>query len=228
MAEMGNGYGSECHLLRYLGRHRNCLDQRVLEAVGGSAISWLDFGFDRSKKRWPDAEWKGMDFLPADEPAKAAWRAFWPWSGNVPNWDAVGRITTKRREEWLLVEAKAHVAETHSSCGAKAAGGLDQIIRAFGETKRALGVSPDRDWLTGHYQYCNRITSLHFLVAHSVPARLLFIYFTGDESDPPTRVCPQNDHEWLDTLKRQADHVGLPRNHLLADRIHTLFLPVAI
>ena len=30
MGMMGDGYGSECHLLRYLGRHRALLNQRVL------------------------------------------------------------------------------------------------------------------------------------------------------------------------------------------------------
>ena len=30
MAAIGNGYGSECHLLRHLGCHRRLLDLRVL------------------------------------------------------------------------------------------------------------------------------------------------------------------------------------------------------
>jgi hypothetical protein len=44
MAEMGNGYGSECHLLRYLGRHRTELDKRVREETGGQHVEWLDYG----------------------------------------------------------------------------------------------------------------------------------------------------------------------------------------
>ena len=31
MAEMDMGYGSECHLLRYLGRHRTLIEQRILD-----------------------------------------------------------------------------------------------------------------------------------------------------------------------------------------------------
>ena len=34
MAEMGDGYGSECHLLRYLGRHRDRLDNTFAYFVG--------------------------------------------------------------------------------------------------------------------------------------------------------------------------------------------------
>lgn len=46
MGEMGNGYGSECHLLRFMGRHRHLLDERILAVLGGDSINWLDFGFD--------------------------------------------------------------------------------------------------------------------------------------------------------------------------------------
>lgn len=63
MAEIGNGYGSECHLLRYLGRHRKSLNDAVLKALGcNGSIEWLDFLFDE-RKVWKDAEWKGLDFL---------------------------------------------------------------------------------------------------------------------------------------------------------------------
>jgi hypothetical protein len=224
MARIGEGYGSECHLLRYLGRHRDLLNARVLKEVSGRAICWLDFRFDPAKK-WPDAEWKGLDFLANDEEAQRAWRDFWPQSGNVPNWDAVARVTTTQREEWLLVEAKAHLGELRSSCWAKPEGGLMQITRALDITKRALGVSADRNWLTGYYQYCNRLAVLNVLNSHGTPARLLLIYFFGDAV--PAQECPQDEVGWADALEAQAQHVALPRKHPLADRIHKLFLPVA-
>jgi hypothetical protein len=45
MAEMGAGYGSECHLLRYLGRHRNRFDYLIREKIrsGGCAMARLSF-----------------------------------------------------------------------------------------------------------------------------------------------------------------------------------------
>jgi hypothetical protein len=44
--EMGMGYGSECHVLRYLGRP---FDDQVLRVTGGDRLGWLDFGFDPSR-----------------------------------------------------------------------------------------------------------------------------------------------------------------------------------
>lgn len=59
MAEMGAGYGSECHLLRYLGRHRNRFDYLIREKIGAEAVRWLDFHFDPTKV-WLDGERKGL------------------------------------------------------------------------------------------------------------------------------------------------------------------------
>ena len=53
MGMMGVGYGSECHLPRYLGRHRALLDRRVLDVTGATAVEWLDYPFDRSRL-WQD------------------------------------------------------------------------------------------------------------------------------------------------------------------------------
>ncbi len=75
LAEIGNGYGSECHMLRNLGRHRELLDFAVREAVGCQAVRWRDFPFDR-KSAWKDGEWKGLDFLAADSPARRTWTKF--------------------------------------------------------------------------------------------------------------------------------------------------------
>jgi len=224
MAKMGYGYGSECHLLRYLGRHRDLLDARVRKVVGAWEVHWLDFEFDPAKE-WPDVEWAGLDFLPTESLARTAWQGFWPQRGTPPNWDAVGQVTIDGRLEWLLVEAKAHLEELQSSCTAMEEGGRPTILAAMEATKRALGVPTDRDWLTGYYQYCNRLAILHFLNGHDVPARLLLIYFFGDKV--PGRECPKDQEEWTNAIRAQAAHVGLPEYHPLIDRIHTLFLPVA-
>ena len=74
MAKIDHVYGSECHLLRYLGRHRRILDQRVLEATGGQAIEWIDYHFDSSRKWW-DGERKALDCALARRTAGAKrWR----------------------------------------------------------------------------------------------------------------------------------------------------------
>jgi hypothetical protein len=53
---MSSKYGSELHLLRYLGRHRDDFDKRVIAETGGDSVKWLDFGYDNRSKQSYDAE----------------------------------------------------------------------------------------------------------------------------------------------------------------------------
>lgn len=224
MAEMGIGYGSECHLLRYLGRHRAELDKRVREATGGQHVEWLDHPFDRSRT-WSDGEWKGLDFLEVGNPARVAWPKVWPQRGNPQNWDAIGRVTVDGTKEWLLVEAKANVEELRSSCQASEAGGRPLIIETLNALKGRLGVAAERDWLDRHYQFANRIFVLDLLLQWKVTARLLNIYFTGDRGDE-RRSCPADIPGWDQGLASMKAHIGLPRGHVLENRMHEIFLPV--
>ena len=224
MGGIGYGYGSEFHLLRFMGRHRRLLNQRVLEMVGGDSIDWLDFCFHPTRP-WPDAEIKGLGFLQPDDPARIAWEQWWPQGRGIHNWDAVGQIRFGEVEEWLLVEAKANLEELCSDCSATSPTNRPKIERALAETKRALDVPEDRDWLNGYYQFCNRVAVLYFLNEHGVPARLLHLYFLGDRGDP-CRTCPYDEEGWQEALRAQEEHVGLPAGHKLEARIHKLFLPI--
>ncbi|MGV8125268.1 MAG: hypothetical protein AB2L14_36430 [Candidatus Xenobiia bacterium LiM19] len=83
MAPIGHGYGSEFHLLRYLGRHRNKLNERVNELLGAEEVFWLDFNSKEDEKYYdinvnldsgarievklPDEELTGINFLSAKE-----------------------------------------------------------------------------------------------------------------------------------------------------------------
>lgn len=234
MATMGKGYGSECHLLRYLGRHRHKLDDAIRSQVKVDAglpdfnIDWLDFSFDKTKA-WSDAELKGLDFLPSDHPVLLLWRHFWPQSGNTLNWDAIGNIRLDRTDgvggtEWMLLEAKAHLEELKYDCGAKGTS-RHTIQKAMDRTKTDLGVPAQADWLNPYYQFCNRVAVLHFLNTNGVAARLVFIYFCGDAFH--RRVCPKNEPEWRQPgLAALHQHVALPAQHSLSNRIHEVFLPV--
>jgi len=224
-AGIGNGYGSECHLLRYLGRHRSRLDTAVMGVVAGTTdVRWFDFHFD-PKAGWLDGERKALDFLDIDHPARIEWARIWPHRGTPINWDAVGQVKIGARWEWLLVEAKAHLSEVFSTCGAKEDGGRPLIRQTFSRVKAALGVSDDCDWLDGYYQYCNRIAVLHHLATHDAPAHLMWIYFTGDRGRGH-RLCPKDELGWRKVLSERTLAIGLPDRHPLSGRMHKLFLPV--
>lgn len=223
MSTIGYGYGSEWHMLRYLGYHRKALNEAVGELTGGTGTEWLDMSFNPQKK-FLDDEWKGLDFLPDDSPAKREWKNFWPQTGNIQNWDAVGTLQKGAVREFLLVEAKAHLEEIKSQCKAKEIGGKSLIVKALDEAKLACGASLDNDWLQPYYQYCNRLTALYFLTKHGVGARLIFIYFLNDARQDA--VCPKSEAEWQTELEKMYDHIGPLKNEELTNRIHHLFLPV--
>jgi hypothetical protein len=225
MSRMSSTCGSELHLLRYLGRHRNDFDRRILAETGGDSIEWTDFRFDPRSENAFDIELKGLEFLRDSQEVQSAWTEFWPQGAGVQTWDAVGRIKKNGREEWLLIEAKAHLSEVFSQCKAKSGPGKNKIQSALAEVKRELGVSIEADWMSNYYQFCNRVAALYFLQKHTVPSRLLFVYFYGDRTGNG-RDCPASAEGWHETLQNLDRHVGLPQEHDLKSRIHKLFVPV--
>jgi hypothetical protein len=226
MGKMGYGYGSECHLLRWMGRHRKAFDAAVLSAVKreGSKIEWLDFEF-KSGEMWPDAELKGMEFLKNEESLQENWNNFWPVGGGIHNWDAVGWVCSDRIRELLLVEAKAHIGEIKTDCQAKYPGSINKIRESFGIVKNSLGVSSEIDWMKDYYQVTNRIASLYFLHQQKIHSHLLFVYFIGDLCGAG-RNSPQSEREWQQVLNAQDRHIGLPKGHILENWINKLFLKI--
>lgn len=235
MGKMGLGYGSEFHLLRYLGYHRHDLNRAVEVQTGGQVLDWLDFAFD-GRRRFPylDIEWKGLNFLDDSKTSeRSTWLKFWPQTGNVPNWDAIGILELESKTEYLLVEAKAHVSEIRSHCSASEQGGLPKIRETFSETIRAYDyISDPNKWLSPFYQYANRLAQLHFLLGHKVLARLIFIYFVGDQwlskrdDGGDAIVCPQNEQDWQPDLRTMYGHLGLSGSSKLEQRVHSVFLHV--
>ena len=61
MAEIGLGYGSEFQLMRFLGHHRNELNDLIHKATNtNELIEWLDFPY-KDKKKSGDGEWIGIE-----------------------------------------------------------------------------------------------------------------------------------------------------------------------
>lgn len=244
MGTMGYGYGSEWHLLRWMGRHQDHFDKRVAQSLRNDMalpdghdliFRWLDQDFD-PEALFLDAEWEALDFLDPNNAAAQAWCDFWPQRGTPPNWDAVGEVRINGENEWLLVEAKANVEELRSNCGAKERGGRPLIRKRLHETRCYIlgrSVGPDfapseediEAWLRGYYQYANRLAVLHFLRKHGVKARLLFIYFYGDQH--PVATCPPIEQDWSVPLEAMRNHLGIDEaRNTLKPFIHKLYLPV--
>jgi hypothetical protein len=221
MGSIGYGYGSECHLLRYLGRHRQLLNREIQRATDTELGDWLDFGFDPAKKRFPDAEPIGLEFLDPSHAARASWGTFWPNSRRQHNWDAVA-IT--KNEGYLLIEAKAHVDELLSRCQAKGPS-REIILRACQATKQSMNIAPERDWLEPYYQMANRLVALHHLRSHGIQAGLCLIYFTGDCF--AGRTCPPTEKEWGPAIQAMNHHLGLAGRSELEHHVHKVFLPVS-
>lgn len=232
MGEMGYGYGSECHLLRWMGRHRHEFDRAVLKEMGrtGASIDWLDFQF-RSGRLWADAELKGLEFLDGKEwnHLQGEWAKFWPVGSGIHNWDAVGWIHPGKGEaqtprELILVEAKANTGELKSDCKAK-----DESLKKIRNSLEAVrdDLSPARvnDWTQCYYQFANRLATLHFLKGQGVPANLLCIYFVGDLNGAG-RKSPQTVREWDAAIQDQSQWIGLHKDHPLSNRIIKVFLKV--
>lgn len=229
MGTIGHGYGSEWHLLRHLGYHRRYLSQEVLKVTGSKSIQWLDFDFSlENKPLKDDRELVGLEFI-KNKQVLEKWKAFWPQTGSAQNWDAVGKVQFDTSNDWLLVEAKSHIGEIKSRCGATSPFSKQKIYSAFQSTSKAFGhqSKPIENWLGPYYQYANRLAVLHFLMNECLPsvnARLLFLYFYGENR--ANLECPQSKQDWLPVIQEMIDWFGIDKSSTLASRVNCLFLPV--
>ena len=246
MGTIERGYGSEWHLLRFLGRHRHLLNKHVEEAIKMDEpkkeikiLDWLDFKFNDNKKVFCDSELEGLDFLDDKifKNLKEEWKEFWPQTGTQMNWDAVGIAEVDKKREIILVEAKSHVGELgsiQSKCGAKEKGGLPQIKKAINKTieyyKGILSPNTDieENWLDIYYQFANRLCTLYFLNKHTIPTRLVYIYFIGDHGKGLKKgdYCPKfknGENGWDEKIKEMYKNLGFSSS---PDRVHKVFLPI--
>ncbi len=227
MGKLGYGYGSEFHLLRWMGRHREVFDKKVCDKLGVSSIKWFDFKFARDNKI-PDRELVGLEFGdgesdPRFKSVKEVFRQNWPQTGNKMNWDAVGLADGK----YVLCEAKARVGEIvkkhKPDDNAKS---VKMRLEALKFATSEIGASKSAEiWLHNFYQMANRLYVLALLNKHRIPAVLLNIYFCGDCFRG--RTCPSNAEEWWhQILKDEYDKLGIANNAFVQEHVKNLFLHV--
>jgi hypothetical protein len=228
MATIGYGYGSEWHLLQHLGRRRAAFTRRIQAASGCADVRWLDHEEQAQPSTGSPTlrELRGLEFLTVEDPVRNEWERFWPKGGGLHTWDAVGQATFGGSPSWILLEAKANLAELRSSCTAVDEGSVQRIRDILAKTQSKLSTITHADWTRDYYQYCNRLALLHFLWTRNIDAHLVFVYFTGDRMDigRAGRECPADQHGWRDALDRQERHVGLPPTSPIRQRLHHVFV----
>jgi hypothetical protein len=181
------------------------LDSLILPRLGGATrITWQspleEDGF---------AEYRDEAFLEkigasALAPALAQ---FWPRRG--PQWDG---LATTDRDDVLLVEAKAHIAELCSPPSQASGSSLKSIEAALGETAASLGADMRVPWTDLFYQLTNRLAHLHFLRDRGAKAWLVLVNFVGDgEMGGPTSQA-----EWVTAYQIVWHVLGIPNRHKLA------------
>lgn len=168
----------------------------------GAAITWLSpLKSDRF------AEYRDESFLERlgvtlDHRSLAS---FWPPNG--PQWDALG-ITS--RGDLLLVEAKAHVKELVSDCGASPKSST-LIQASLAEAGAFFMATTTKKWSQTYYQYANRLAHLYLLrQLNHLPAWLIFLYFVNAEDV----AGPKTPEEWRSSIEEVHNHLGVGREQI--------------
>lgn len=204
MSKMGYGYGSEFQLLRYLGHHRNYLDNQIKAKTGSnSPIQWYDHPINRKTTSY-DAELKDIECFKDElffEELRVKWGKFWPQRGNSQNWDAVFR----QNDTWYFVEAKAHIGEAHQKCSAKEHGGRPKILQAFISTCNGNKTLAEQ-WLESDcYQLANRLAFIHFCKENGLKVKICLICFISGYNADPTKEVINNEtwnELWIEEFRK--------------------------
>ena len=228
MAEMGLGYGSEYQLLRFLGHHRNFLEEQICNNMKyNGKLHFLDFPSDNGRLSL-DSEYIGINFLEKDktinyENMENNWKNYWPYSPKgQQNWDAV---IINDDNEYILVEAKAWLGElkTDISKDAKETS-IKKINKAFEETKQRFKIFTENNWLKDYYQLANRIAFLNFLHKNNIKSSLLYIYFINGyekrriikkEKKLIESKSVKSKTEWEKEIKHEYEHLGISNSEVL-------------
>lgn len=227
MGQMALGYGSEFHLLRWLGRHRNEFNKRVKDLLNTTNVTWLDFNFDKGKEI-PDKELMGLEFLKEDElnyeNVLKIWKKEWPQRGTVMNWDLVGYTIQNNIKTWILVEAKAHLDELENYCKATSSISIEKIKTALSNAAKNNGIviSDEKPWTKRFYQFANRIYVLDLLKRNGVNAKLINLYFIGDMISK-NRKSPKSKNEWQSKIREMEDYLSVNTYDL---EVYELFLDI--
>lgn len=217
--------GSRACLQNHVENHRAVLINEILAA----SPSLLAFGAE-------DLKWKSPlpnvnpklnyyeyrdDFLDAFKPeyddtvlscCKEKLKDFWPKRG--PQWDGIALVEGSERGI-LLVEAKAHPAETKSDMKATDETSKMLIRASINHVKGYMNAQvQDSFWTGNNYQLANRIAFLYFLnEICSIPAWLALVNFIDDEYKP-TEL-----NSWVNHYRVIFRELGLKTDSRLIEKL---------
>jgi hypothetical protein len=155
------------------------------------------------------AEMELRDFGPLCLPDVIDWKIvnnWWPGHpAKSPQWDLLITCMHGGREGLVLVEAKAHEAELHWEGKELAKDASNDSIRNHRQigacisgacqslNEKLAGFNMGRD---SHYQLANRIAFAWKLAQCGLPAVLLYLGFTGDESMANVGIPFRDGDHW--------------------------------
>jgi len=215
-----DSHGSLKNLQVAINVKKKYLDAEISKVIGKQMnIDW------KSPLKSDDyAEYRDEDFLKKLgilNKIKYSLNEFWP--NNGPQWDALGVYKVGKKDEIILVEAKANIPEMVSPGTKAETNSKRKIENSLDEVKKYLSVSDTIDWIGTFYQYVNRIAHLYYLrEKNNIKAHLLFIYFINDVSVNG----PKTKDEWLAAIQTMECYLGLAKNHKLRKYIHDIFIDI--
>lgn len=210
MAEIGYGYGSEWHLMRFMARHRKLLEQAIRESIGNvneeDVFDWKDFTFD-GKGITTDTELKGLSFLKENKNIKGYIKSDWQ------SWDAVFVLNNTI----YLVEAKAHVEEMRDDCRSVDPESQEKIKDFICNNLEKLNISINREkCLKNYYQLANRLGTAAFLTNNGIDTRCIYIYFLNgyEKSIEPKDVKNASAEMFYEEIKKEEGYLQLEGENL--------------
>lgn len=219
--------GSRLYLQEYMAHAQDELSELII-AASPSLLAFVD---SKTKIEWksPLAEKDFYeyrdDFLKVLglEPenyvvAKSELKKFWPKSG--PQWDGLAIVIGEKaqRNGLLLVEAKAHTAETKSDIKADSTESILLINKSIAIAQGHYRVKPI-DWTKSNYQLANRIAFLYFMnEILEIPTWLVLVNFADGNYKTTSR------EKWLAHYHEIYDDMGIKHNnHKLLNNVIQVF-----
>jgi len=201
--------GSQCQIQTQVNFCEEAFSKRVLSLLSPlppaeARLRWVS---PLAKERFN--EYQDAEFLEKLELGdnSARLKEFWPTGG--PCWDALAIVDCINPHGVVLVEAKSHISEMNSECKA-GKDSRERIEKSLAETALSLQVKMTSSWTDTYYQIANRYAHLFFLREKAkIPAWLVNVYFTNDQSIDHVELTPRSADEWRDKLKQVKEQMGI-------------------